>query len=138
MRHGPGAHVIILSGEGYSLMWPEGEEPQRYEWEVGHADRSAQPVVPPALQHRARRRRATSRSSTRASRSATPRACPRPGSASRLGGDQIDYADEQPAVRQLFAEALAKNGLESRMDKAYDDEAVSLPPQQEPRADQSA
>jgi mannose-6-phosphate isomerase-like protein (cupin superfamily) len=27
--HGPGAHVIILTGEGYSLMWPEGEEPRR-------------------------------------------------------------------------------------------------------------
>src|SRR6516165_9524470 len=33
--HGPGAHVIVLSGDGYSLMWPEGEEPQRYDWEVG-------------------------------------------------------------------------------------------------------
>ena len=41
--HGPGAHVIVLSGEGYSLMWPEGEEPQRYEWEVGTL------IVPPNM-----------------------------------------------------------------------------------------
>ncbi len=33
--HGPGAHVIVLSGDGFSLMWPEGEEPQRYDWEIG-------------------------------------------------------------------------------------------------------
>ena len=39
--HGPGAHVIILTGEGYSLMWPEGEEPRRYEWQVGTM------IVPP-------------------------------------------------------------------------------------------
>src|SRR5258706_13759998 len=33
--HGAGAHVIVLSGEGYSLMWPDGEEPTRYEWQGG-------------------------------------------------------------------------------------------------------
>jgi len=33
--------VIVLNGEGYSLMWPEGEEPKRYEWKYGTL------IVPP-------------------------------------------------------------------------------------------
>ena len=41
----------------------------------------------------------------------------------RLGGTQIDYADEKPLVRQLFAEALAKHGLTPRMDEVYDGRA---------------
>ena len=41
--HGPGAHVIIMGGEGFSLMWPEGEEPQRYEWREGSM------IVPPNM-----------------------------------------------------------------------------------------
>ena len=41
--HGPGAHVIVMSGEGYTLMWPEGEEPRRYDWKEGSM------VVPPNL-----------------------------------------------------------------------------------------
>src|SRR5579862_6356421 len=40
-RHGPGAHVIIIGGEGYSLMWPEGTEPKRFDWRDGSV------VVPP-------------------------------------------------------------------------------------------
>ena len=45
----------------------------------------------------------------------------------RIGGDQIDYADEQPVVRQLFAEALAQHGLTSNMQRNYEAEAAELP-----------
>ena len=41
----------------------------------------------------------------------------------RLGGDQIDYADENPETRQQFAAELAKQGLTSKMDTAYAAEA---------------
>jgi hypothetical protein len=44
----------------------------------------------------------------------------------RQGGDQIDYVDEKPVVRTIFAQELAKRGLESRMDKAYATEAAEL------------
>ena len=45
----------------------------------------------------------------------------------RIGGDQIDYADEKPVIRTMFAEALAKHGLESRMDTFYEAERADLP-----------
>ena len=46
----------------------------------------------------------------------------------RVGGHQIDYADESQEVRQMFAEALAKHGLTSRMQEAYQSELADLPP----------
>ena len=46
----------------------------------------------------------------------------------RIGGDQIDYADETPAVRTMFAEALARHSLKPRMDDAYRAELGDLPP----------
>jgi hypothetical protein len=45
----------------------------------------------------------------------------------RLGGDQIDYADERPEIRRMFADALARHGLKSNMEKAYAAEAADLP-----------
>ncbi len=46
----------------------------------------------------------------------------------RLGGDQIDYADESPKIKTMFAEALARHGLRPRMDEAYQAEMAELPP----------
>ncbi len=34
-RHGVGAHVIVLAGTGYSLLWREGEERQKVDWKDG-------------------------------------------------------------------------------------------------------
>ena len=46
----------------------------------------------------------------------------------RLGGGQLDYADESAYVRDTFREALARHGLEPAMDDAYEQEKESLPP----------
>ncbi|NDA45807.1 MAG: cupin domain-containing protein [Alphaproteobacteria bacterium] len=125
--HGPGAYVIILSGEGYSLMWPEGEEPKRYDWEVGTL------IVPPNMwfhQHfntgTAPARYLAFKHEVVSIRNA--QGVPKAWISRRIGGDQIDYADEKPIVRSLFAEELGKHGLAPKMDEAYKTELETLPP----------
>jgi len=125
-RHGPGAHVIVLTGEGYSLMWPEGEEPRRYDWEVGSM------IVPPNLWFHQHFNTGTTPARYLAFKHEVvsvrnAQGVPKAWISQRVGGDQIDYADEQPVVRTLFAEALAKNGLESKMDTYYEAEKAELP-----------
>jgi oxalate decarboxylase/phosphoglucose isomerase-like protein (cupin superfamily) len=125
--HGPGAHVIVMGGEGYTLMWPEGEEPQRFEWREGsmivppnmwyhqHFNTGATPARYLAFKHEGVAIR-------------NAQGVPRAWISKRIGGDQIDYADESPRVRTWFADALARNGLEPRMDDAYAAERADLPP----------
>lgn len=129
-RHGPGAHVIILSGEGYSLMWPEGEEPRRYDWEVGTM------IVPPNMwfhQHfntgKTPARYLAFKHEVVSIRNA--QGVPKAWISSRVGGDQIDYADERPLIRTMFADELSKHGLESRMEPVYEAELPDLPPKQD-------
>jgi oxalate decarboxylase/phosphoglucose isomerase-like protein (cupin superfamily) len=124
--HGPGAHVIILTGEGYSLMWPEGEEPRRYEWQAGSM------IVPPNLWFHQHFNTGTTPSRYLAFKHEVvsirnAQGVPKAWISRRVGGDQIDYADESPVVRTMFAEALAARGQEPRMDKAYEAEHVDLP-----------
>jgi oxalate decarboxylase/phosphoglucose isomerase-like protein (cupin superfamily) len=123
--HGPGAHVIILSGEGYSLMWPEGEEPKRYEWQAGTM------IVPPNMWYHQHFNTGTSPARYLAFKHEVvsirnAQGVPKAWISKRLGGDQIDYIDETPVVRKLFAEALAKHGMKPKMDEAYATEKVEL------------
>jgi oxalate decarboxylase/phosphoglucose isomerase-like protein (cupin superfamily) len=126
-RHGPGAHVIILTGEGYSLMYPEGEGPQRYDWEVGTM------IVPPNMWFHQHFNTGTTPARYLAFKHEgvairNAQGVPKAWISTRVGGDQIDYADEPQEVRTMFAEELAKHGLESKMRTAYEAELADLPP----------
>jgi oxalate decarboxylase/phosphoglucose isomerase-like protein (cupin superfamily) len=123
--HGPGAHVIVLTGEGYSLMWPEGEEPRRYDWQVGTL------IVPPNKFFHQHFNSGPTPARYLAFKHFSPRnaqGVPLSWISRRLGGNQIDYADEAPNVRRMYAEALARHGLKPRMDETYRAELPTLPP----------
>ena len=124
--HGPGAHVIVLSGEGFSLMWPEGEASNRYEWQEGSM------IVPPNMwfhQHfntgSTPARYLAFKAEGVAIRNA--QGVPKAWISRRVGGHQIDYADEAPQIREGFAASLEKLGLQSRMGAAYEAELPDLP-----------
>ena len=116
-RHGPGAHVIIIGGQGYSLMWPEGTPPQRFDWREGSI------VVPPERWFHQHFNTGATPARYLALR-AGGRKYPRPwGSKSyavdesvKSGGDQIEYQDEDPQIRRTFEQELAKNGVACRME----------------------
>ena len=115
-RHGSGAHVVIIGGEGYSLMWPEGEPIQRFDWRDGsvvvppenwfhqHFNTGATPARYLALKARGRKHLRPWGSKIYAVDQSVAG-----------GGDQIEYEDEDPKIRRMFEEALAKNGVKSRM-----------------------
>ncbi len=125
--HGPGAYVIIMSGEGFSLMWPEGEEPRRYEWREGSL------IVPPNMWYHQHFNTGTTPARYLAFKAEgvairNAQGVPKAWISKRLGGDQIDYADESPRVKEWFTSALAAHGIESRMEEAYKAELADLPP----------
>ncbi|MEX2291635.1 MAG: ethanolamine ammonia lyase-activating protein [Mycobacteriales bacterium] len=125
-RHGPGAHVIMLSGEGYSLMWPEGEEPRRYEWHAGTL------IVPPNMWFHQHFNTGTEPARYLAFKHEVvsvrnAQGVPKAWISQRIGGDQIDYADESSLVRDTFRAALAEVGLEPKMDEVYQAELPTLP-----------
>jgi quercetin dioxygenase-like cupin family protein len=115
-RHGPGAHVIIIGGQGYSLMWPEGEEIKRFDWKDGSV------VVPPERWFHQHFNTGAAPARYLAIRWGSQK-YPRPwqmksygvDESVKKGGAQIELEDEDPKIRQMFEAELAKQGLQSRM-----------------------
>jgi hypothetical protein len=118
-RHGPGAHVVIIGGQGYSLMWPEGEPIKRFDWYDGSV------IVPPDGWFHQHFNTGKIPARYLALRWGS-RKFPRPWSGGadggtdlslKEGGNQIEYADEDPMIRRMFEEELAKQGVICRMDE---------------------
>ena len=120
-RHGPGAHVIIIKGMGYSLLWPSHGSPhdgmERVDWKPGAM------VVPPNGWFHQHFNRGTTPARYLAFRWNSQKyffslGSPMEGDTDvsvKLGGGQIEYEDEEPMIHELFEEALAKVGTSSRM-----------------------
>jgi oxalate decarboxylase/phosphoglucose isomerase-like protein (cupin superfamily) len=115
-KHGPGAHVIIVSGQGYSILWPEGTEPRTVHWGPGsvvvppdqwfhqHFNSGAYPARYLALRwnnFRYRFMKDSDRGGTYTS--------------IKLGGDQIEFEDEDPTIHKDFHAAMEKAGAECAM-----------------------
>jgi oxalate decarboxylase/phosphoglucose isomerase-like protein (cupin superfamily) len=125
-RHGPGSHVLVLDGVGYSLMWTDvpqySKAPRqvRVDWQDGTL------FVPPDRwfhQH-------FNAGATAAKYMATTwiggkywvKGMAGGGRTHRLntvsfrhGGNMVDYDDEDPLIREIFAAELKKHGVDVRM-----------------------
>jgi mannose-6-phosphate isomerase-like protein (cupin superfamily) len=114
-RHGPGAHVVILNGTGYSLMWKEGEPVRRYDWSEGSM------VIPPDRAFHQHFNTGRSPARYLALRYTVQRdrqehtGLPMSSISIRDGGDQIDYEDEDVEIRRMYQEECRRNGVEYRM-----------------------
>jgi oxalate decarboxylase/phosphoglucose isomerase-like protein (cupin superfamily) len=116
-KHGPGAHVIVLGGQGYSLLWPEGQEIQRVDWRQGsvvvppnqwfhqHFNSGAKPARYLALRWGSWRYRFMRLTDSEGSTYTSV----------KQGGGQIEYEDENPRVHPEFEEAVRKAGAVCRM-----------------------
>ncbi len=126
-RHGPGYHVMCVAGSGYSLMWYEDDQDfLRIDWKHGvvfppadqqwhqHFTTSAEPARYLAtgfgsLRHpftQARRQEILGEKVAFAT-------------STKEGGDQIEYADQDPRIHPIWLDELTRHGLKSKMDRFF-------------------
>jgi quercetin dioxygenase-like cupin family protein len=130
-RHGPGFHVMCVTGHGYSLLWFEGEKVfLRLDWKHGV-------VFPPAdkqfhqhfnTSNFPARYLATGVGGLRYPLTYTQRRSllgVKPGekgavsTSIKQGGDQIEYEDQDPRIHRLWLDEMRQHGVEPKMEKFF-------------------
>ena len=127
-RHGPGAHIITLEGSGYTLEWNQGKELVEFPWKNGtcytalnsfwhqHFNTGPKPVrylkITNGRYHTGLRAR--------------------PSKISQSGlanyGDNMDYEEQDPWIREKFHQECAKNGVAVDDFKMSTEYELSFPP----------
>ena len=132
-RHGPGLHIFLVHGTGYSLLWYEGDKDfLRVDWRHGmtfapphhmfhqHFDTSQQPARYLAVGFGSKRypvvqlRRAGSEDN-------------RSDLSIKKGGRQIEYEDQDPRVHDMWRAEIGKTGVASKMGKYFTDDGALQP-----------
>ena len=128
-RHGPGSHVVVLNGHGYTLMWKgtlkyseaQAATQKRIDWVEGslfvppdgwfhqhfNAGREPARYIAPTWGGDGKWFNRALGGGGRTHRLGK--------TSTRKGGNLIEYADEDPLIREIYAAELKKSGIEMRM-----------------------
>jgi uncharacterized RmlC-like cupin family protein len=119
-RHAADFHVMCVTGQGYSLLWYEGDQEfVRVDWKHGTVFAPPDQMFHQHFNAGARPARylATAFGSSRYPFTESKRKSLFGGVSTSVkkGGAQIEYEDQSPRIAQLYDEAMRKNGVEVRM-----------------------
>jgi mannose-6-phosphate isomerase-like protein (cupin superfamily) len=115
-RHGPGAHLVIMGGDGFSVLWRAGEERRKINWSKG-----GMVIVPwedTFHQHFNAGNTPARYLALRGGGAARVPNAGRPDVSIKDGGWQVEYEDEDPEVHRMFEGELASHGATCLM-KAF-------------------
>ncbi len=107
--HGPGRLIVIPGGEGYSIMWPKGGEKMVFPWHEGSA------ITPPDQWYHQHFNLGTTPARYFAMHPPVQFIGKEEDEKGNAEGENIEYVDEDPWIRQYFEEELAKRGLKTAM-----------------------
>ena len=134
-RHAAGTHVHAVDGEGYSLLWYEGDsEFKEFPWKHGFM------YTPPFWmfhQHfntcrKPARYLACSLGSRRYPFISLRKKSAEGGGSTSIqnGGRQIEYEDQDPRIHRKWLEAMAVSGVPSEMGDIFDEPAIMAIPKE--------